>query len=401
MPSPPDTTSSKDRSKWTREEKEAHYKAARERIFRDFQEAHGSENSTVDTSANMSRSSSSSGRKKCHKHKAPRDDSFEARSSYVPGFPGISYPSQNQYAGPNDASGYHQSYGAQTPNPMLAMAFGSNATQLYSQYDPTATFRGMPFLGPYPNDYGTNDGWPNLQSPQPGDYYNFARQPTPAYPSYGSAMSPSINPCPQMAPPAFQSPNQEWAQPQYHQPYQAPQPLQAPMGHNGAPRSWQGYPLHPNVPNPGGPYQFGQTQFQQYPSTPPPPNNQHPLPGSYNRPAFNPQTRSFVPGGPNIRFGAQGGQGRTMSSPFAAQGLHNSQNAEKLDGGARASSAPNKPQESLQKKWGTPAHLPNKPPPSQVPSTFEIENTAPLPSQQSFLPPASSIAKASPSLGNN
>lgn len=63
MPSP-DTASSKDRSKWTRDEKEAHYKAARERIFRDFQEAHPSEAMNVESSAAISRSNSSNGKKK-------------------------------------------------------------------------------------------------------------------------------------------------------------------------------------------------------------------------------------------------------------------------------------------------------------------------------------------------
>jgi hypothetical protein len=40
--------------------------------------------------------------------------------------------------------------------------------------------------------------------------------------------------------------------------------------------------------------------------------------------------------------------------------------------------------DSLQKKYGAPANLPKKPPPSQVPSAFDIETTPVLPSQQPF-----------------
>jgi SUZ domain len=400
LPSPPNVTSSKDRSKLTREEKEAHYKAARERIFRDFQEAHGSENSTADTSANMSRSSSSSGKKKGHKQKAPRDDSFEARSSYVPGFPGMSHSAQNQYNGPFGVSGYQSPYGAQTPDPMPAMAFGSNATPAYNQYDPSTTFPGMNFSSSYPNQYGSNDGWSNPQSPPPGGYYNFGQQPASNYSQYAPAMSPPVNQYPQIASPGIQSPGQQWAPIQYQQPFQAQPPMQPPMAQNGGLVSWPGYPPQANSHMQGGPYRYGQGPFQQYPSTPPS-NHPHPLPGSYNRPAFNPQIRSFVPAGPNMRFGGQANQVRPAISPFSGQGSISSQNTENPDSGVRASSAPNKAQESLQKKWGTPAHLPKKPPPSQVPSTFEIENTPPLPSQQSFSPLASSIVKVSPPVGNN
>jgi SUZ domain len=404
MPSPPDAISSKDRSKWTREEKEAHYKAARERIFRDFQEAHGSENTTAENSANMSRSSSSSGKRKGHKQKAPRDDSFEARSSYVPGYPGMPYSSQNQHNGQHASGGYHSPYGAQTLNPAAAVSFSSNNGSAYSQYDPPTTFSAMNFPATYPNQYVPHEGWSNPQSPQPGGYYNFGQHPGPGYTPYGSAISSPATQYQQMASPAFQSPNQQWGQPQFQQSYPVQPAMQPPMqpsmGQNGTPMSWPSYPSHPSVPNPASPFQFGQAPFQQYSSTPPP-NSQHPLPGSYNRSAFNPQIRSFVPGGPNVRFAGQPGQARPMLSPYAGPGGNSSgQNADKFDPSSRATAAPSKFQESLQKKWGTPAHLPKKPPPSQIPSTFEIENTSPLPSQQSF-PLASSMAKASPAVGNN
>jgi SUZ domain len=399
MPSPPDTASSKDRSKWTREEKEAHYKAARERIFRDFQEAHPTEASTADTSANMSRSSSSSGKKKGHKQKTPRDDSFEARSSYVPGFVGMPYTSQNQYHGSYPASGYQSPYGAQTPNPLPAMTFNSNAPPAYTQYDSTATFSGMTFPSGCPNPYGLSEGWSSPQPPQPVGYYNFVQQPGPGYPQYGSGISSPISQYPPMTSPPFTSPNQQWGQVQFQQPCQAPPPTSASIGQNGAPMTWPSYSPLPMASMPGGSFPFGQAPFQQYSSTSQP-SNQHPLPGSYNRPAFNPQIRSFVPAGPNLRFGGQAGQPRTTNSPFSAPGS-NSPSSERPDSGPRTSSATVQAQESLQKKWGTPAHLPKKPPPPQVTSTFEMENTPPLPSKTSFPPLAPSIAKSTAPVGNN
>ena len=399
MPSPPDTTSSKDRSRWTREEKEAHYKAARERIFSDFQETHPTENPTSDTSANMSRSSSSSGKKKGSKQKVPRDDSFEARSSYVPGYIGGPYSTQNQYSATYGASGHQSPYGSQTPSSLPAMNFGSNATPpTYCQYDPSGTFPGINFGGAYPNQCGTNNGWSNPQSPQPGGYYNFMPQPGPNYPPYG--LSSPVNQYPQIASPSFQSAGQQWGPVQYQQTYQAQPSMHVSMGQNYAPMSWPNYPPHSTVPDPGGPYQLGQAPFQQYSSVPQG-NNQHPLPGSYNRPSFNPQIRSFVPGGPHMRFGGQTGQGRAINLPCAAPGGSSSPNVENQDLGARPSSAPNTTQGSLQKKWGTPAHLPKKPPPSQVPSTFEADKTSPLPSKTSFPPLASSIVKGSTPVGDN
>ena len=76
---------------------------------------------------------------------------------------------------------------------------------------------------------------------------------------------------------------------------------------------------------------------------------------------------------------------------------------------AAAAAAANMAQESLQKKWGTPAHLPKKPPTSQVPSPFEVENTPPPPpppisSRSSFSPPlAPGMVKgtSSAAVGNN
>jgi len=437
MPSPPDTSSSKDRSKWTREEKEAHYKAARERIFRDFQEAQPTCNAPADTSTNMSRSSSSSGKKKGPKQKVPRDDSFEARSSYVPGFVGMPYVSPpNRFGESYSASGHQSPFGPPTPNSMPMMPFGPNPAPApaYHQYDPSAAFPGINFTAAYPNPCGSNDGWSNTQSPQPGPYYNFVQPPGPSYPQYASAMSSPVNQYPQMASPAFPSPGQpgqQWGQVQYQPPYQAQAPPPAPpsmqvsMAPHDGPVAWPGYASHPHMPSAGPPYQLGPAAFPQYSSTSAPlqpPMNQHPLPGSYIRPAFNPQIRSFVPSGPNPRFGLPPGpQGRATNSYFSAQAGSSSNNNMSANAenvveaalraqAAAAAAAANMAQESLQKKWGTPAHLPKKPPTSQVPSPFEVENTPPPPppppisSRSSFSPPlAPGMVKgtSSAAVGNN
>ena len=46
------------------------------------------------------------------------------------------------------------------------------------------------------------------------------------------------------------------------------------------------------VPTPGIPYLYGQLPVHVNPNDP---KSQHPIPGSYNRQAFNPKTQSFVP----------------------------------------------------------------------------------------------------------
>ncbi|KAJ5880650.1 uncharacterized protein N7473_011703 [Penicillium subrubescens] len=82
--------SAKDRMAMTREEREAKYAEVRERIFRDFPESAKSE-ASGDSTTNMSRSSSTTGRKKPQKQRTPNDDGFEARSQFNPYYPGMQY----------------------------------------------------------------------------------------------------------------------------------------------------------------------------------------------------------------------------------------------------------------------------------------------------------------------
>ncbi|KAI5304580.1 hypothetical protein KEM56_006303, partial [Ascosphaera pollenicola] len=86
--------SAKDRAALSREEREAKYQAARERIFRDFPESRSP--SSNDRANDSSQSSSGNGRRKEAKQKTPHDDSFDARSEYNVYYPGIHFPPGQQ-----------------------------------------------------------------------------------------------------------------------------------------------------------------------------------------------------------------------------------------------------------------------------------------------------------------
>lgn len=171
------------------------------------------------------------------------------------------------------------------------------------------------------------------------------------------------------------------------------------------------------APNPA-PYPYGQLPGQHF-SVPVQNSVAHPLPGSYNRPLFNPQTRSFVPGGgtSSARYSGKGpqhganasyagsqasgqqpwtgypdnhnhGQPATHMSPHA--GNRNSNNA--APSNVNPPRGPSSGNQDSIAKWGTPAHLPPKPPPSEVPSDFDIKGRNSSSSSHSYqnnIPPSS------------
>lgn len=108
----PSSTEAKDRLVLTREEREAKYQEARERIFRDFPESAKSDTTSGDSNPNMSRSSSTSGRKKNYRQRTPHDDSFEVRSQFNAYYPGVSYGNGPM---PFNASANDGSYPQQVP----------------------------------------------------------------------------------------------------------------------------------------------------------------------------------------------------------------------------------------------------------------------------------------------
>lgn len=408
IPSPPEATPSRDRSQWTREEREAHYKAARERIFRDFQEPPSSENSTGDTSANMSRSSSVNGRKRTHKQRIPKDDSFEARSSYVPGYRGMTYAPQAPPAGGQTGPIFQSPHGGRP-----AFRWGPNlnasdtAAALHSQYDPGAM--GMStgsYAHPFGQQYGACEAWAQgPPPPPPGSYYGYGAHVAAGYGGYGPMMSSSTYPVP--------SPNPQWSGTPYSQPSQPPSMGPGSMAPNGSQMPWVSHPSHQaHTGRQDGNFSFGTPLYPPFSTSPSatpgafPPSQRASTEPYHQRPSFNPQIRSFVPNMSAVRYGG----GNQVPSGYFQPG--NSSSAAALStgpppgpgpegGGAIGAleshgqvpdgpDAPGPPtpasrnRESLRKKWGTPSHLPKKPPPSQMSPNFDLENMPPLPSRQAF-----------------
>ncbi|KAG0651809.1 hypothetical protein D0Z07_1100 [Hyphodiscus hymeniophilus] len=249
------------KEKLSREEREAAYIRARERIF-GKEDKSGEATPDTEEGNEMSRSSSVStkdraaqGKKSNKPAKQRREDneSFDKRSEYTTFFP------QQQ------------------------MPTWVPGTQ-YSTIVPQA-FNG------------------NIQ----GNYQN-------PVPSQFSSQNPQFNPA-MMANPAMQYNNM---------PQQFPQQIQARFPNHSAPITTYGSPVQsPPIPQPqwqqqypnmhppqyqpqrpmmGGspntiPYAFGQLPSSANPSDP---KSQHPIPGSYNRQGFNPKTQSFVPGNPGL-----------------------------------------------------------------------------------------------------
>jgi hypothetical protein len=378
--SPPDGTPQKDRPTLTREEREANYKAARERIFADFQESLPSEaaSTTGDTSASISRSSSSSGKRKTGKQRRPIDDSFEARSQFIQG----SYSTmpivgqQNAYQGPYNESTFGMQYPA--PPGTIASNYGSTPTQTYSNYEAPMQYPGMPnYSNPIQQAYPSGDQWSSPHSPQPGNYYDYSHNP--AQQVYPSSQTP-VNAINQYSQPMSMPPPvvpQGWASTQYQNSFQ-----QTPTLQNPQPVQWSGYSSSPNAAGPN-PYPYGQLPPQLYPT--PTYNAQHPVPGSYggNRSLFNPNSRSFVPNNTTSRSGGRNANRKKNSTNNANQSKQKSSASENTipipqrpSQPASSNSSPGAKDLPLQQKYGAPAHLPKKPPPSQVPAPLEFDMQA-------------------------
>ncbi|CAD6445290.1 70c514b8-d18e-4d6f-9bf4-1db0f35ad1e3 [Sclerotinia trifoliorum] len=243
------------KEKLSREEREAVYLAARERIF-GKEDKSGDATPETEEGNEMSRSSSVSTKDKGKRGKVGkqrRDDSesFDVRSQYTPYFPQQQaqpawIPTQNY-----TAMGVQQ-YNGVMPN--------NYQNQMQPQFVPPP----QPF-----NPAMMNNG--NMQS------YN------------------------NMPPPQFPPQNQPRYQPHsapittYGTPAQSPQPPQQWIPQNQYPSA----PYQSRGPVTGGPPNTIPYAFGQLPSTanPADPKSQHPIPGSFiNRHAFNPKTQSFVPG---------------------------------------------------------------------------------------------------------
>ncbi|KAJ5610800.1 hypothetical protein N7510_007519 [Penicillium lagena] len=384
-------TPAKDRMTLTREEREAKYQEVRERIFRDFPDSAKSDTASGDSNPNMSRSSSTTGRKKTQRQRTPYDDSFEARSQFNAYYPGTPY---NNGPVPYNPGVNEGSYPNQVPylvGPGVSPPAGGN-------YMPPSQNNGM-----YPGQMNMNNmpQYPVAMSPQMasnGSWQGNMPQQSP-YSGYAS-----VNQSPGMM--SQQSSNKSspamtnYAVPNSSQYPQGPNWPTSPYPgnyqqslnqRNQPPIHWPNYPPSQPMPSNVGAYPYAQYPGQHLnPSL----QNQagpHAIPAGFARSQshFNPQTRSFIPGG--VPGGAPLGRHPNKGAQHAMQpygsmhpGLQQAQwtgypdtaQGRNLDHTHSNRGPAPAPRNSIA-KWGTPSHLPPKPPPSQVASDFDLKRPGP------------------------
>jgi hypothetical protein len=295
----------------TREEREAKYAAARLRIFGDKEEAEMTDVGKDGVDKDVSRTSSAAGKKKpTKKQRNDSNDDFEPRSQ----FPGYF---ANQFAtnGYGTESFVFPQYGGMVaynlpPNgspPQVMYPAGYTPVDAHGQYAYMApqsypvSPSGIPAPSYGPPGAGSYDLSAHFQQGM-----QFSGTGAPAQMSQ-MASKPAPSPFPtqfQMQP--QQMPAQPWQQPSYDPSSQYTQASYVPVFPPERPMSSPGQ-TSPPAPQ----YLFGQLPGSGYPSGRPT-KHQHPVPGSYNRQQFNPQTQAFVPGN-----GRSPGQMVPVGSPNA------------------------------------------------------------------------------------
>lgn len=433
-----DGSAKKDKSTLTREEREARYREVRQRIFGSAESEDTESNDAAATpeEKNMSRSSSTSGKKKNKKQRnQDDDDGFEARSRFNMYYPG-------QYAVPGyngDGTVYYSGYPTPMTNPQFSPVapdssppsnFGSPYPAM--QQEPQAQFWGNqqypPTNGPmmYQN-YQMQNGYDLSADFQRGmQSFQGAGMPSQITPKMSNASIAGYSD------PYAQQPsnvaNQAWPSMNQQHPFPMPQSY-APNGANNRPMS---APMQGPAP---GTYPYG--QFPPPTFNGKPNRNQHPIPGSYQRQQFNPQSQAFIPGGRNMPYQMgmhtgphmmNGYNNFPMGPPQMSHQMHHA--SPPTSGGAAYgtpgserlmsqfgtnntnSSPPTMPTMSSQPiplrggeaqdlgmssiaKYGTPSNLPARPPATQQqPSKFSLPG-------HNF-PPASRVPNTSnPTIGGN
>ncbi|KAL6715021.1 hypothetical protein ACLMJK_007282 [Lecanora helva] len=402
--SPNESTVAKDKPAMTREEREAIYKETRERIF--GPETENAE--STDVNNQVSRTSSRNEKKK-RKHKT-NDDGFTARSQYNVFYSTMPYPTGN-YEQNGDAPVYYGSYASQAQSAVPQN--GTMATTMFQQgfqQGYQSMINVPPFHNGVPgNSIGVYDmqGSPGYSQPMPQHYYS--QMPQAMGMGIGQQSSatspPTMNNNGQCPPqqPQLQFPDPQWTPENYS--YHYPQPRDQQQYFSPQMQSQNISPASNTVP-----YQYGQLPAQ------PGLNGakaQHPLPGSYKSQSLNPQIRAFIPNGgtnpsqfmhheqspshPMNRSPAMSFQNGnpypthsqqmspyTQGPPMQTPSLH-SFNHEPKNHGTRKSSSQStttqSPVQSSLSKWGTPSHLPPKPPPPETPIVPEGQHSLPLNNQ--------------------
>ncbi|CAG8132398.1 unnamed protein product [Penicillium olsonii] len=370
-------TPAKDRMALTREEREAKYHQVRERIFRDFPDSAKSEPTSGDSNHDVSRSSSTNGRKKNPKQRTPVDDSFEVRSQFEIWYPGVQYG--------NGPVSYNTPMSDNSASNQVPYLVGPGVPPPAGGYLPSGQ-NGAMHSGQMPGP----PQYPATMSPQMasnGPWQQGVAMPHQSpYPGYASMAPPGMmnQPSSNASSPAMSNyavPNtspyqhgQNWNTAPYQTHFQ-----QSPQQRNGPPVHWPNYqqPMPSNMPHMGT--NMGGYPYAQYPGQPmnhgfQNPSMAHPMQPGYPRSHFNPQTRSFVPGG--VPTGRHPGRPPQNSHYGLMQqgppGQWNGYSETTANRPMDPTRMPTGPRDSIA-KWGTPSHLPPKPPPSEVPSEFDLK----------------------------
>lgn len=260
----------------SREEREARYEAARLRIMGS---AKPSELPELPKDKQDSRPGSVAEKKNKKKARADDDDDgFEARSAYsnyyTPAFGSedVRTPSYGMNDNPESAANpYANAYAQQQhgpPYPATSVsAYGNGGysnQQTYQNVDQTRAWVSQNGI------YDLVTGFPQMT------IQNSVPAQSPAIP-YGHSYPQDYNQ-------QYYGPQQGWQQQNYPVSAQTPQ-------------SGYGHPPSFRAPHQMGdqPYAFGQLPSQAFPGRPAN-TNEHPLPGSYKGKNFNPQSQTFVPG---------------------------------------------------------------------------------------------------------
>ncbi|KAF2013865.1 hypothetical protein BU24DRAFT_248896 [Aaosphaeria arxii CBS 175.79] len=394
-------TESKDKSTMTREEREARYREARERIFGSVENAESDANDAASgEEKDASRSSSASGKKKSKKQRS-YDDDFEARSRY-----NAYYPPYQVSGFENDQSMYYPGY----PGGMQNQQYnGMNAAT-----SPPPNFNsGYPVM--VPQEAQNSYGWQGQQYPQangPMNYSNYGSNQNVydlsndfqrGMQSFQSAGMPSqVTPKMSTAPMApyqdnFQQAmpmNPGWTQPNQQPTYQmsqAPFTPNGPSGNRPLSAPMQGHPNH---------YAYGQYPPSAYNGKPN--RNQHPLPGSFNRQQFNPQSQAFIPGGRSVPYQMQQNMPGMMNQGMNNFGNYQMPPANQMPGPMSGPSPPSVHQQAFGSPMSThnivPAPMNNSSGAGQAPYMVNSQNAmmaTPTFSQPTLaqVPTQSSIAK--------
>ncbi|TID13692.1 hypothetical protein E2P81_ATG01629 [Venturia nashicola] len=287
---------SKNKTALTREEREKQYAEARLRIFGNNDPDAADANKDA---GEVSRSSSASGKQK-NKNKAKRqnsdsDDDFKPRSQYPGYYPphqSQAYPATgSQYDGPvfypqyGGMVGSPPGYPMQQQNTSPPMMYGPG----FSPIDQSGQFA---YSQPQQYHGGSPNGMPmpSYGQPTPGSY-DMSAHFQQGMQSFQNSMQVTKVSSPSYTPPYHLQPQPAWQSgPQYDGGYQYPQQGFTPAFTPQRPMSTQ------SQSSTQPPYQHGQEQSQGFQNGNRTPRTQHPAPGSYMRPQFNPQTQAFVPG---------------------------------------------------------------------------------------------------------